>query len=100
MYVVELTFIGDLVTFLHLLVGAILHRGVGALRPSVGLLTLLLIHRAADWRPMVVTHLVVLSVADTLGNLAAVVLVFRLVPKMFVEFFYFAFFYRLAGIKY
>ena len=96
-----LTFIGDLVTFLHLLVGALLHGGLGALRhPSVGRLTLLLIHRAADWRPLVVAHLVVLSVADTLGNLAAVVVVFRLIPQMFVEFLYFAFFYRLAEIKY
>ena len=41
----------------------------------------------------VVTLLVVLGVADTLGNFTAVVLVFRLVTKVFVEFFYFAFFY-------
>ena len=41
----------------------------------------------------VVTLLVVLGVADTLGNFTAVVLVFRLVAKVFVEFFYFAFFY-------
>ena len=48
----------------------------------------------------VVTLLVVLGVTDTLGNFTAVVLVFRLVTKVFVEFFYFAFFYRLAEIKY
>ena len=43
--VVMLTFIRDLVTLLNLLVATLLHRNVGALRPSVGLLTLLLIHR-------------------------------------------------------
>lgn len=95
--IVALTyFIRDLVTSLHLLVGTLLHRGVGTLRTSVGLLTLLLIDRGADWLPVVVAHLVVLSVADTLRDFAAVVVVFRLIPKVFVEFFYFAFFYRLA----
>ena len=43
--------------------------------------------------PVVVAHLVVLSVADTLGNGAAAVLVLCLIAKMFVEFLYFAFFY-------
>ena len=98
--VVMLTFIRDLVTLLHLLVAALLHWDVGALRPSVGLLTLLLIHRGADWLPVVVAHLVVLGVAHTLRNFAAVVVVFRLIAKVLVEFFYFAFFYRLAEIKY
>ena len=70
-----LTFIRDLMTFLHLFVGTFLHGS------------------SADWLPVVIAHLVVLSVADTLGHFAAVVLEFRLVAKVFVEFFYFAFFY-------
>ena len=88
-----LTFIGDLMTFLHLLIAALLHRDIGALGASVGGLTLLLVDRAADGLPVVVAHLVVLGVADTLGNFAALVLVLGLVPKVFVEFFLFAFFY-------
>lgn len=88
-----LTFIGDLMTLLHLLIAALLHRDIGALGASVGGLTLLLVDRAADRLRLVVAHLVVLGVADTLGNLAALVLVLGLVPKVFVEFFHFAFFY-------
>ena len=42
---------------------------------------------------LVVALLVVLSVADTLGHLAAVGLVLGLVPEVFVELFYLAFFH-------
>ena len=88
-----LTFIRDLVTFLNLLVGTFLHGGVGTIRSSVGLLAFLLIDSGADWLAVVITDLVVLSVTHTLGNFAAVVVVLGLIPKMFVEFFDFAFFY-------
>ena len=91
--VIMLTFVRDLMTLLNLLVGTFLHGGVGALRSSVCLLAFLLIHSGADRLAVVITDLVVLSVANTLGNLAAVVVVLGLIPEMFVEFFDFAFFY-------
>ena len=63
--------------------------GGGALLTLIGDLMALLCHLVC----LVVTLLVVLSVADTLGHLAAVGLVLGLVPEVFVELFYFAFFH-------
>ena len=63
--------------------------GCGALLTLIGHLVALLGHLVC----LVVALLVVLSVADTLGHLAAVGLVLGLVPEVFVELFHFAFFH-------